>query len=105
MLEAADVCPSCGRVHSEWQFGLRHGAARECPEVVVDSFPLITMPEPTEVFLVAPAPPAPATARRNREKNPPIHLGVVPIPDRVAELRTRSLGVPWLPPPDLGEVL
>jgi hypothetical protein len=105
MLEAADVCPSCGRVHSDRQFGLRHGDRRDCPEVVMGSFPVISMPEPLEVLLVTPNPKPAAESRRLPPSVPPVHLGALPAPSRTAELRSRSNGVPWLRPPDLEEVL
>ena len=105
MLEAADVCPSCGRVHSDRQFGLRHGDGRDCPEVIVGSFPVISMPEPLEVLLVTPNPKPAVNGRRTIPSPPPVHLGALPKPNRSAELRPRSTGVPWLPPPDLEEAL
>jgi len=106
MLEAADVCPSCGRVHSERQFSLRHADGRDCPEVVVGSFPVITMPEPLEVLLVTPTQKSASANRRSAPILPPVHLGALPTPraDPV-ELRARSTGVPWLRPPNAEEVL
>jgi len=109
MLEVADVCPSCGQVHSDRQFGLRHGGPRECPAVVLGSFPVLTAPpvvEPSEPIpspmpLAVPVPPS--RARDTRE--PPVSLGSLPFRHRGEETRSRSLGVLWLPPPDLGEVL
>lgn len=106
MLEAADVCPSCGRIHSEQQFALRHAGGRDCPEVVVGNFPVITMPEPLDVLLVAPNPKPNAQSRRAAPAFPPVHLGALPAPkDEPVELRARSTGVPWLRPPNPEEVL
>jgi len=104
MLEAADVCPSCGRIHSDRQFGLRHQDGRDCPEVVVGSFPVISMPEPLEIMMVAANPKASAS-RRIPPGVPPVHLGALPAPRGPAELRARSTGVPWLRPPNGEEVL
>jgi len=103
MLEAADVCPSCGRVHSDRQFGLRHGDGRDCPEVIVGSFPVISMPEPLDVLMVTPSPKPAAAARRLPPSVPPVHLGSLPAPKGSAELKARSTGVPWLRPPTAEE--
>ena len=46
MLEVANVCPACGEAHSDRQFGFKHRSARECPRVVMGSFPVATMPTP-----------------------------------------------------------
>lgn len=101
MLEVSDVCPSCGQVHTDRQFGFKHRSPRECPLVVVGSFPVVSIPNPP----VDPPIRVPA-ARRIREAELPVFPGGVPNPrsdmDRV---RGRALGIPWLPPLDLGEVL
>ncbi|MGA8709621.1 MAG: hypothetical protein WB786_00085 [Thermoplasmata archaeon] len=106
MLEVTDVCAACGQVHSDRQFGFKHRSLRECPLVVVGSFPVVSLPNPpAEAPIHIPA------ARRIREAEQPI--GPLPVfegpfasprvdHDRV---RGRALGVPWLAPPDLGEVL
>jgi hypothetical protein len=106
MLEVSDVCPSCGQVHSDRQFGFKHRSPRECPLVVVGSFPVVSIPNPpVEAPIRVPA------ARRIRDAERsvgpvPVFDGGLPNPriemDRV---RGRALGIPWLPPPDLGEVL
>ena len=79
MLEVADVCPSCGQTHSDSQFGIAHGGPRECPRVVLGSFPVITQPEPEVV--PEPLPESPA-ARRIREFETPaqVSVGSLPLP-------------------------
>ncbi len=106
MLGVADVCPSCGETHPEQQFGISHGGPFECPRVVLGSFPVF---DETEIDPVpAPVLRAPL-ARRIREFETPVQvsLGSLPAPRREAEIEAhpRSLSVPWLCPPDLGEVL
>ncbi len=111
MLEAADACPSCGQVHAEQQYGIRHGSARTCPSVVVGSFPVITTPESTVVPEAIPSPvplTVPAAGRPARVTpswDVPVSLGSLPAPPREYESRSRNLAGLWLPPPDLGEVL
>jgi len=105
MLEVADVCPSCGQTHSDAQFSLAHRGPRECPRVVMGSFPVITQPEPDTVLEAVPRASA---ARRIREFETPAHvtLGSLPIPLR-SDLGSRpsSLAIPWLRPPDLGDIV
>lgn len=106
MLEVADVCPSCGQVHTDRQFGFKHRSPRECPLVVMGSFPVVTLPNP-------PAEPpirVPASRRIRDAEEPFVTFPVLsdsrshtrPDPDR---FRGRAMSIPWLPPPDLGEVL
>ena len=107
MLEVSDVCPACGQVHSDRQFGFKHRSPRECPLVVVGSFPVVSLPTPT-----ADPPIRVPAARRIREAEQPAPAPLLVMaaslpnprvdPDQV---RGRSLAVPWLAPPDLGEVL
>jgi len=106
MLEVSDVCPACGQVHSDRQFGFKHRSPRECPLVVIGSFPVVTLPTPS------PDPPirVPA-ARRIRDAERPVPaLPVVPPVyssprSEFERARGRNPAVPWLPPPGLGEVL
>lgn len=106
MLEVSDVCPACGQVHSGPQFGFRHRSARECPTVVIGSFPVVSLPNPpADLPIRVPA------ARRIQEAErplPPLPVFVAPLPSFRAARdgpRGRSMGIPWLPPPDLGEVI
>ncbi len=107
MLGVADVCPSCGQVHPERPFGFSHGGPRECPKVVMGSFPVLDEvpgnPVPAGV-LRGPA------GRKIREFETPtpvqVTLGSLPTPRREEIVaQTRSLSFPWLRPPDLGQVL
>jgi len=107
MLEVADVCPSCGLGHVGSQYAPSNASPRECPRVVLGSFPVITEPE------VSPGDVAPASQRILEyevpalQVTPAITLGSLPRARRggSAEPRSRGLAMPWLPAPDLGEVI
>ena len=106
MLGEATACPMCGETHPETPFGIRHGEPRECPKVILGSFPVIDHLEEEEQDFV-PIPHS-SLARRIREFETPIQVSLTsPPPRRPDEVdsRPRGLGVPWLRPPDLGEVL
>jgi hypothetical protein len=105
MLEVADVCAACGQVHEGRKFGLKHRAPRECPRVVMGRFPVVSLPNrPEEAPIKVPS------QRKPRESGPTGTIdtlqGVSFSIPRISNdlVRSRSLGVPWLPPPDLGEV-
>jgi hypothetical protein len=107
MLEGVDVCPSCGLGHPLPDLSSDEAEARGCPRVVLGSFPVLTEPEITMSDLVP-------ASRRIVEYEAPTHplipaisLGNVPISRRDLErgARGRGLSMPWLPPPDLGEVI
>ena len=106
MLEVADVCILCGEVHPTQHYGLRHGERGECPKVIMGRFPLISRSDG-----VAEATPLRGTAsQRIREyEAPPVPPPPPSEPRRQTgtdlEARARVLGVPWLPPPDLGTVI
>lgn len=105
MLGAANTCLSCGGVHSNEQFSLRHGAARECPKVIMGRFPVISQPEPAELLDI-PVQVSVSRSIRDYEMPPAVYLGSLPSGRRGgSEPRSRGMGVPWLPPPDLGEVI
>ena len=108
MLEVSHGCPACGQVHEGRKFGFKHRAPRECPLVVMGSFPVVSLPSP---LIDAPikVPTAPRVDNPAPRRDPDALLAqslqdVKIASSRYAE-RTRGLGVPWLPPPDLGEVL
>ena len=106
MLEVANVCPACGEAHSDRQFGFKHRSARECPRVVMGSFPVATMPNP-EVEAPIRVPAARQIELSERPRGP-LSIPVGPFsPPRLEPEngRTRSMSVLWLPLPDLGEVL
>ena len=106
MLEVSHGCPACGQVHEGRKFGFKHRAPRECPLVVIGSFPLVSLPTPP-----AEAPIQLTAVNRDRNgstRAPPQTIVAEPIsPAEFSRARgaARGLGVPWLPPPDLGEVL
>ena len=108
MLEVADVCILCGEVHPSRRYGLRHGERGECPKVIMGRFPLIAgntkEPASDEDELRGTA------TQRIREYETPS----VPAPSRQdsyrrmnvdSETRARTMGMAWLPPPDLGMVI
>jgi hypothetical protein len=45
MLAEQDVCAQCGEEHSESFFGLRAARRRDCPNVLMGAFPILTPPE------------------------------------------------------------
>jgi hypothetical protein len=105
MLDLSDVCPACGQTHDRRKFGLKHRPPRECPRVVMGSFPLVSLPSPPEEASVKVPP-----TRRLRQSELSVSVNALPadsltVPRPASEhTRSRALGVPWLPPPDLGEV-
>ena len=108
MLEVSHCCPACGQVHDGHKFGIKHQAPRECPLVIIGSFPLVSIPSPPpEAPLKVPSVSKGANGGSHAD-GPSFVVEVARPPEfsrpRNGE-RTRGLGVPWLPPPDLGEVL
>ena len=108
MLGVSHVCAACGQVHEGRKFGFKHRAPRECPLVIIGSFPLVSLPSPTleipiqlNAAALAPAPEVPKEPKTVLDGE----FGPVHYPRARSTERTRGLGVPWLPPPDLGEVL
>jgi hypothetical protein len=105
MLEVTKVCLSCGEVHPDTPFGFLHGAARECPKVIMGRFPVISQPDLSE-FPEIPVQVSASRRIRDYETPPAVSLGSLPTPPRGgADARSRGMGVSWLPPPDLGEVI
>jgi len=108
MLQVSHVCPSCGQVHEERKYGFKHRAPRECPLVVTGDFPVVSLPTPSDGDVAKIA-----AYRKSPRFGVPADgelLKIDPlVPVQEARLhetaRSRGLGVPWLPPPDLGEVL
>jgi hypothetical protein len=100
MLEVADVCPSCGQVHSDRQYAFLHRGSGQCPALVRGSFPVVSQPAaPIEAHMVA-------ESLRPHAADVPVSMGSLPVPpkDGVGERRVRTLSLPWLTPPDLGGV-
>lgn len=107
MLEVADVCLSCGEVHPEQQFALRHGQRRECPKVILGRFPLLSRADGDGTLEEPVSGPAARRIRDYEIPTIPAPLTFTPFARRgdEPESRLRTLGMPWLPPPDLGEVV
>ncbi len=106
MLDLSDVCPACGQTHDRRKFGLKHRPPRDCPRVVMGSFPVVSLPSPPDELPVKVP-----TASRTRRSDVALSFNPLPV-DSLAvprptsdHTRSRSLGVPWLPPPDLAEVV
>jgi len=98
MLEVADVCPSCGQVHSDRQYAFFHRGSGQCPSLVRGSFPVVSQPSaPIEAHMVA-------DPARPREPDVPVSMGSLPVPPKEdsGDRRARTLSLPWLTPPDLG---
>jgi len=108
MLEVSHCCPACGQVHDGQKFGIKHRAPRECPLVIIGSFPLVSLPS------LPPEPPlkVPSASKGGNGGSRVGAQSFISESLRQGEFsrprngeRSRGLGVPWLPPPDLGEVL
>ena len=100
MLGVADVCPSCGEIHSDRQYAFLHRGSGQCPALVRGNYQIVSRPSaPIESHLVPDTP-------KNRDADVPISLGSLPLPPRQenGEHRIRTLSMPWLAPPDLGGV-
>ncbi len=100
MLGVADVCPSCGRNHSDRQFAFLHNGSGQCPTLVQSSYSIVSRPiAPAEAHRIpdTPATPGPEI---------PVSMGSLPLPPRENEheRRIRMLALPCLPPPDLGGI-
>jgi len=108
MLEVSHGCPACGQVHEGRKFGFKHRAPRECPLVVMGSFPVVSLPSPLiDAPIKVPTAPRVDNPAPRRDSDALLAQSLQDVKiasSRYAE-RTRGLGVPWLPPPDLGEVL
>ncbi len=109
MLEEADVCILCGEVHPVRHFGLRHGEHGHCPKVVMGRFPILIEGEEIEDLLDE-EPLAGSASQRIREyEAPPVPMPSPHESHRHYEVdpvnRARTMGLPWLPPPDLGTVI
>jgi hypothetical protein len=106
MLEEADVCILCGEVHPVRHFGIRHGERGECPKVIMGRFPLLSGPDSDELRIEEPIRVGASTQRIRDYETPTVRPAPRSDPaDSVREPRPRSMGMAWLPPPDLGEAI
>jgi hypothetical protein len=100
MLEVADVCPACGRVHSDRQYAFLHRGTGQCPALIQSNFSIVSRPiAPAEAHRIPDLGKAP-------ESDIPVSMGSLPVPPREFEgdRRQKHLGLPVLPPPDLGGI-
>jgi hypothetical protein len=98
MLEVADVCPSCGQLHSDRQYAFLHRGSGQCPALVRGNYSVVSRPAaPIEAHLIPDTP-------RAHEADVPVSMGSLPLPPReeTGNRRMRTLSMPWLSPPDLG---
>jgi hypothetical protein len=100
MLEAADVCPTCGKIHPDRQFAFLHRGSGQCPTLIESHHSIVSRPAaPDEALRVPDLSKSPAS-------DMPVFIGSLPVPPREqdGERRQRHLGLPLLPPPELGGV-
>ena len=105
MLDSTETCRSCGLVHMDGPFGIRHGDQGTCPTIILGSFPVISDAVDEVPVRSVPASQQIREFEVSRPPPPPIPIGSLPLPSRAPDLRRRSLGVSWLSLPDLGEVI
>jgi hypothetical protein len=103
MLGETRVCASCGGVHESHPYGLQHRGAHQCPAVVAKDFAVVST---LDGELEPPAPQDEVSVALPRS-DLPVAFGSVPVPSGRDSGRShqRTLDVPWLPPPDLSEVV
>jgi len=108
MLGVSHCCPACVQVHDGHKFGIKHRAPRECPLVIIGSFPLVSLPSPPPDSPIK----LPTSVKVGKGGSRVEVQSVIVENLRQSEFsrphdgaRNRGLVVPWLPPPDLGEVL
>lgn len=104
MLRVAGVCPQCGQNHPERRFPVRSRGLFDCPSVVLGSFPVLPAFD-LEVEEL----PASRAPRRIPDFETPAPAASTAPPVSISWSRrgteARPLAIPWLPLPDLGEVL
>ena len=110
MLEVAHMCPRCGkRLSDSPSASVQHLSQNGCHPTV-----FAALPEPELAAEVDELPPVPASRRITAFETPTPRVrgsmvfgGMDPSLDAVGPSRgaSRALAIPWLRPPDLGEVL
>jgi len=100
MLETVEVCPTCGKVHSDRQYAFLHRGSGQCPTLIQSNYPIVSRP--------AAAVEAHRVPDLADDDSPeiPVSLGSLPAPPRDQDRghRQRQYGLPLLPPPDLGGI-
>jgi hypothetical protein len=107
MLEEADLCPSCRQGLFEHAHDTRGHAAAPPPLPALTTSPLVAAP-PSLLVEAEPRTPASLQIREFETPSMPLRSVERRTPSfsvRAFERGSRSLGVLWLPPPDLGEVI
>lgn len=105
MLGETRVCASCGGVHESHPFGFEHRGGHQCPLVVAKDFAIVSLIDGetdhplhgSDEFSVA-----------LPRSDLPVAFGAIPVTsnrDGGSRSHQRTLEVPWLPPPDLSEVV
>ncbi len=107
MLEVSDMCPRCGkRLSSSPLASARHLAGRGCRPTVFAALP---EREGVAVDSAGEDPPPLPAAQKIRDFEAPAHAvsarhAVASHPTTAGPVQGRMPSIPWLPPPDLGEV-
>jgi len=100
MLAENDLCPQCGEQHPDSVFGLRGGAPRGCPNLLMGAFPILTPPEPNRARAAI----SRALGSGSESPSPSPSPYGVPMPPP-ASRRSPRLAVPWPMPTELDEFL
>jgi len=98
MLAVQDICAQCGEEHPETLFGFRSGSQRECPNVLMGAFPILTPPEPNRA---AAAVHRALGSERGLSLPAPVLSGARPLFGR----KSSHVTVPWPMPMETDEFL
>lgn len=107
MLEVSDMCPRCGkRLSASPLASARHLAGRGCRPTVFAALP---EREGAAVDSAGEDPPPLPAARKIRDFEAPVPAAnarpaSASLPTTAGPFQGRVSSIPWLPPPDLGEV-
>ncbi len=89
MLTNNQVCTACGQIHEKRQFTFRHNGNRECPDVVMGSFPVLTHP-PLEIETIVPL-------RQRDADGEPVYPGLMELSPKSTSRKFGMLTGSWLP--------